>query len=504
MANLALASGTAGLRIVGYEQSEPGWIDTGSHSDSNSTTIKGGRADLGVEARGWRIDLGGLFQRIDTADSQYTYSPGARSRPAQLAEPHDNDLNQASARAAGRIGDVDAVFVTSYSWHEVRDTLDATIGATSFGLANPQTFQDSHWYTVWDSEARFSGKLGAMQWLAGFDHVAATDHEWRNINAAGPALVIDDSHATSHDTVLFTDLTLPITNRVEVETGGRFYRSSLDATRLANAIQTGVTLTADKVTKTGLTPSAALIWRPQRWRMLWLRYGSAFRQGGLDYDNHSKVHPFAGDKLATIEAGWREQFAGANGENGGQIDADGFFTRWDDMQSDMLLANGLIETRNAGQARIFGVEVSLTQPVGQGWRLSLGATAQSAMLVRNRLGIALDDMRLPAIPEYTLRGGVEHGFHLAGASGRATLALRYLGPARLSFDPSLDRPMGKVLGSHLDVGLDWGRSTLAFRIDNLLNRASDSFAYGNPFRISTPQYTPQSPLSTKVSITRYF
>ena len=386
------------------------------------------------------------------------------------------------------------MLVTSYSWHEVNDTFDATIGASSFGLTNPRLFQDLRHYRVWDSEARFSGRFGSIQWLAGLDHLEASEHELRNLTSAGPSLVIDENRRLSSDTGLFTDVTVPITARLDVEAGGRLYRSVLDATRLA-----GGTLTADEVGKTGVTPSAALIWHPQPGRLLWLRYGSAFRQGGLDYDPEGKVRPFAGDKLATLEAGWREELGG-----GGQLDADTFITWWDDMQSDMLLTNGLIETQNAGDGRILGGEATLARPLGKVWLLTLGATAQSALLVQNRLGITLDDRRLPAIPEYTLRGQVDYSFRVAGASGRVGVMLRYLGPARLSFDPRLDRPMGKTLDSRLNAALDWGRTTLDLKIDNLLDRAGDTFAFGNPFRVATPQYTPQAPLSTTLSLTHHF
>jgi outer membrane receptor protein involved in Fe transport len=495
--NMPVVPGTAGLRLVGYAMKEPGWIDTGSRSDSNASSVAGGRANLGIEAgAGWRIDLGGLLQRIDTADSQYTYAPGARSRPAQLPEPHDNDLNEVSARAEGRIGSVDAVFATSYSWHEVRDTLDATVGATSFGLADPQLFQDFRRYTVLDSEARFSGQLGTLRWLAGLSQIEATQYEWRNLTSATPvaSLVIDDSHVRASDTGLFVNATLPITGRLELEAGGRLYHTALDASRAASG-----NTTSDETRKTGVTPSAAIVWRPEKGRLVWLRYGAAVRQGGLDFETDGKVHAFSGDELKALEAGWREQLV-----HDGQFDFDAFITLWDDMQSDMLLPNGLIQTGNAGQARIVGGETSLTWPLGQSWQLKLGATAQSALLVQNRLGIALDDRRLPAIPDYTLRGGLTRVFRLGSAAGSVGLTLRYLGPARLSFDPQLDRPMGRVLDSRLDVSLNWGRTRLELKLDNLFNRASDSFAYGNPFRSATPQYTPQPPFNAAINVTHRF
>ncbi|MDE2301144.1 MAG: TonB-dependent receptor [Sphingomonadales bacterium] len=487
-------TGSSALRLVGYGGEQPGWIDTGARRDSNRTGIKGGRADFGLETGGWRIDLTGLFQRIDTADSQYSYAPGALSRPAQLPEPHDNDFNQAGVHATGRIGTVDAVLVSSWSWHEVKDSFDATSGAGGFGLADPQLFQDFRHYRVWDSEARFSGTLGAIRWLGGVDYLAASEDETRTLTAPAALFQIDDSRRRSHDTGLYGDVTLPLLARLSLELGGRLYHDQLDASRLG-----GATLTAEVVTTTGISPTAALVWQPGAGRLGWLRYGTATREGGLDYESDGRVHPFAGDEVRTLEAGWRQATGGH-----GSLDANGFVTWWDDMQADMLLANGLIETRNAGTARIIGAQASLTRGFGADWQLTLGASAQSALLVTNRLGIALDDRRLPVIPEYTLRARIERDFTLGRHRATATLALRYLGPARLSFDPRLDRPMGNLLDSELSASLALGRSTLSLRIDNLFDAASNSFAFGNPFRAALPQFTPQPPLTATVAVVRPF
>jgi len=493
--NLPVLPGKLGLRLVAYQANEPGWIDSGARRDANLARVSGGRGALGFDAGGgWRLDLSGLVQRLDTRDSQYTYATHAYDRPAQLPEPHDNDLDHAAARLAGAIGAVDAVLVTGYTWHEVQDTLDATVGATGFGLADPQLFRDSRKFRVWDSELRLTGRLGAIRWLAGISHVEASENETRDLQSAKAGLTIDTSHRTSIDSGLFGDATLPLTGRLDLEVGGRLFRSVLDADSAAAGAQV-----ARETSRFGLTPSLALAWRRRAGRLLYVRYGSAFRQGGLGSATGGRERDFAGDELATLEAGWREQLPG-----GGQLDAGAFLTWWDDMQSDMLAGNGVIETRNAGKARIAGAQMTLTEPLGDNWQVVLGAVGQATRLVRNDLGIVLDDSRLPAIPDYTLRAAVQRGFTLGPARGSVRMSLRYVGPARLSFDPALDRAMGRVLESRLDGWIDWGRTRLDVRVDNLFNRSSNLFAFGNPFRIATAQFTPQRPTSATITLTRVF
>jgi hypothetical protein len=83
--------------------------------------------------------------------------------------------------------------------------------------------------------------------------------------------------------------------------------------------------------------------------------------------------------------------------------------------------------------------------------------------------------------------------------------LRYIGPARLSFDPTLDRPVGKILESRLEGHLAFREYELSLRIENLLDRSSDTFAFGNPLRFfAGRQYSPQPPLTAVASLLRQF
>jgi len=494
VANVPIARGTAALRLVAYTAQMPGWIDTGTRKDSNASHVEGGRGDLGVETAGWRFDLSGAMQRLNTADTQYVYAPGARTRPAQLAEPHDNDFNDVAARAAGMIGAVHAQAALSYAWHEVRDTADATQGADSFALADPQTFIDARHYRVLDAEARFNGRFWRIAWLAGIEHLSAQEDESRSLTAPAQVLVIDTMHQAEENTGLFVDLTLPLTHRLSIEAGGRLYHSLFTAQSTATAASAH-----EHDERVAITPSLAVIWQLGGDGVAWLRYGSAYRQGGVDAATTARDKHFRGDEVSTFEAGWRSRLPG-----GGRIDADAYVTLWDDVQADMLQPDGLIATQNAGRARILGIEATANTPIAHGFRLTFGATAQSARLVESNPGFAADDRRLPVVPVYTLRAGIDHDLALAGGHGTLHIGLRQIGPARLSFDPALDRPMGNVLDSEATASLVRGRMRVDMRIDNLLNRAGDTFAFGNAFRAAVPQYTPQEPRRISLALTRRF
>jgi len=495
VANLPLESGTAGLRLVGYAGREPGWIDTGSRPDSNSSKVLGGRANLAVEAGGWRLDVMGLSQRLEAADTQYVYEPGVRTRSYQLAEPHDNDFDLVSLHAAHELGTGQLVLSSSYGWHEVTDVFDATIGAESLGVPDPGLFTDARHYRVWNSEARLTGSANWGEWLVGLSHVEAHESGDSTLQSLDQRIVspIEEDTRQSSENAIFGNVSVPVTADLTAEAGGRLFLSDVTDRRQLLGQSGSV-----EQRRFGITPSAAIAWTPREGRTIYLRYGSAFRPGGAEVDASGKPDSYAGDELSTIEAGWREQIVG-----GGRLELGAYYTWWSHMQSDMLLPTGLIETQNAGEARILGAEISLSQPLDASWDLSAGGTWQDAQLVRNDLGIALEDTRLPVVPVYTLRAAIGRAFTVAGAHGSLHAKLRYVGPARLSFDPALDQPMGNVLESRIEGRVNLPPFDLSLTIENVLNRSADTFAFGNPFRaFSMRQYTPQQPLLVTLGIRR--
>ena len=493
--NLPIIRDQAALRFAVFAGRDPGWIDTGSRGDSNRLSVAGGRATLRWLAGGWTFDLAGQGQFLDSRDSQYAYAPGKRSRPDQIPEPHDNDFIHFAAEVTGPIGTMDLHLVSAVTSHDVSETFDASSGAESFGLMRPTRFVDARNYRVRDNEARLSGDWGSTSWIAGLAYVEARETVDRQLESADPliaTLSIEQARRKATDTALFGEATVPLGGALEATLGARLYHETLSD----RAIDLGVPIAREE-RRTGVSPSASLSWRPGARGLLYLRYGSAIRQGGLDVPSPTPGKPSEGDELRTVELGFRRELPAS-----GRLEASLYATDWKNLQSDILQANGLFAARNAGRARILGAEASLEAQLAAGWRISVGGAFQDARLVRNDLGIELDDRRLPVIPVYTLRARIEHGFAWPGAN-RTTIAaeLHYGGPARLSFDPALDRSMGETLDARLGGRVALGRWSLSAQLDNLLGSRANQFAYGNPFRIlTTRQYVPAAPTRASLSI----
>ncbi|WP_324062934.1 TonB-dependent receptor [Novosphingobium sp.] len=486
VANLPLATGTAALRLVGYTTEEPGWIDTGNRNDSNGTHVSGIRAQAAlVPIEGWRLDITGFGQWLESRDSRYVYAPRSYTRDQQLPEPHDNDLTHIAGRLTGELGGVDVMLASAITWHTVNDTLDATVGAESFGLADPQVLTDDRRYRTSDSELRLRGRLAGASWLMGLTHLDARQSIAVALQSqTGAELPVNDDRRDSHDSAAYFNLTVPLAHALSIDGGARLFLSSVRETRL---LPEG--LVTRKQDKAGVTPSLALAWQPNSRRLIYLRYGSAFRQGGTDITPSGAIDNLRSDELASIEAGWRESLAG-----GGHVELSAWYSRWDNVQSDVLLDNGLVETTNAGDAVILGIEGHAEVPIAGGWRLEGGANATSARLTRNALGFKLKDTRLPVVPEYTLRTALRRDFKLGAFDAWARLSLRYIGPARMSFDPAIDRGMGDLVESALEMRMKRNRWELGLSVQNLLNDKGNVFAFGNALRYRlTRQFSPQQP-----------
>lgn len=497
VANLPIRRDVAALRLVGYAAEEPGWIDTGTREDTNSTHVTGARAILGVApAQGWRLDLTGFAQWLQTHDSNYVYESGSYTRPDQIAEPHDNDLTHAAGRLSGGIGAVDILLASAMTWHDVNDTLDATIGADSFGLSDPQVLVDKRNFRVWDNDLRLRGRFGSLRWLAGLSYLKARQTLVARLDgASGASVIADNDRRVSDDAAAYFDLSLPLTSTLSVDGGARLFHSSIRETRVIAS-----EAVSRERSKSGMTPSLALAWQPDPDRLIYVRYGSAFRQGGSDISASGTIEPLKGDELASIEAGWRERLAGD-----GRAELSVWYTRWDEVQSDGLGEDGLIETANVGNARIIGVEGAIELGLIPGWHMEAGGNYTSALLTRSALGFELEDRHLPVVPEYTLRAALRHDFTIGRADLWARARIRYVGSARMSFDPALDRPMGRLVQSGVELHAvldDW---QLDLQAENLLSRRGNTFAYGNPFRYRTmEQFTPQRPLKFSLMVSRAF
>jgi outer membrane receptor protein involved in Fe transport len=501
--NLPLVEGRLGLRASAYGAVEPGWIDeTGGRRGLNVGRVSGGRAALRwLPAPGWTLDLATAAQFITVDDSQYVPRPGrGYQRPPQAREPHDNDFRMAAAQLSGAVGSLRLDASASLVRHEVASTLDAGAAAAAFGEAAPLRFRDDRRYRVSDEEVRLSGKTsGGIGWIVGASYLAARTSidGLLETAAAGERRVVSLSRQAS-EAALYGQAAVPLGREWGAELGLRLFRSTsrdeleesdgnAAAARLAEA-------------KTGISPSLSLAWSPDPNHFLFARIARAERGPGLGAQVNGAPVRFGSDRLTSYEVGGRARMRRI------QLDGALFHAAWRDMQSDYLLPEGLIATHNAGDAEIWGAELSGTFHLAPGWTVESGAVVQRARLVRAADGAELpDDRRLPVVPMVAARLGLARSVRLGPWTGSAGANLRFNGAQRLSFDPGLDRRSPAYALVDASIRLGGGGWTFAADLTNLLGSRTDSFGFGNPFSIRAGrQSTPLPPRGVTLSLKRTF
>jgi iron complex outermembrane recepter protein len=494
--NAPLVEGRTGIRAVMYATSEPGWIDNdGAPADANDTRIVGGRlAFRTLLPSDWKLDLQGVAQNSQTADSQYVTNRLGLNRSGILPEPHDNDFYLGVATAQGRWLGRNALVTSSVVSHESDGLLDASAAAGQLGALAPLRYQDRRRYRLMNEEVRLWSDADArIAWLLGASYVSARSSLTGSLEpASAPSREVLRLVQQAGELAVFGEASTRISTSLRATAGLRFFRSRMD-----NAGRVALLEDGESEASYSATPSFSIDWRDaDERRFFYLRYARAVRPGGLNLDE-SELRRFAADRLSNVDLGSRLLLSG----DALSIDSALFATRWTHIQSDYLLENGLVGTRNVGSGRIVGVESSLRWVVDDAWRVEGAFTLQRARLHESAVVPDEEDHRLPVVPDVRVRGSLVRVLSLRGARLQLRADVNYVGDSRLSFEPVLDRRMGDYVRADIAVQLQRGSMSWTLQLSNLLDSRADTFAFGNPFSIRTQsQFTPLRPRTLTLGV----
>ena len=500
VANLPVVEDRFAVRAVAYAQSEPGWIDIiDGRRNANRTWTRGGRlAGRWQIASDWAIDLTGVAQSIRVSDAQYVTLSDTQDdddvdleRP--LKEPSHSRFLSAGMRVEGTVGRLRVVSSTNLADQHLGARLDATSSIDQFGLTGRATFDTTSKYSVFNQEVRITpGDNG--RWVAGISYLRAQSHAVGEIMASGGgSQLVDRADRKVSELAAFAEATISIIPRLDLTLGGRVFR-----TRGHDELLENDNARSEPIAEVAISPSVALAWLPNSRTVIFTRFAQSLRPGGLTSLAQNTNGRFKADELTTFELGGRWQPSDRK-----SLSASIFRTEWHDIQSDYLLPNGIVSTRNAGNGRILGAELSGEWPLNHRLSISSGASMLDAELVRSAVGPFARDRRLPVTPWLTARTAVRAEFPIGHWSANLAAQANYTGRSRLSFDEELDRRMGGYFQVALAAGLRRGRLNISARIDNLFDSEADTFAFGNPFAIrETRQYTPLRPRTFSLSLAR--
>jgi outer membrane receptor protein involved in Fe transport len=497
MVNLPLVRDRLGLRIVAYGIDQGGYIDDALRglTDINSTRIRGGRAALaGVFGDGWRVQLSGTTQRVDSEDAQFAdrdAPPLIRRSP--VAQPFTNDYDLADLTLTREWDGYRLVASAGMVRQDLRERYDS-----SRRLGPAAVLDQLTRVNMISSELRLSrSEPGGAGWLIGSSLVKNRAIQRRAFGDPDAPTPLPGTRNEVLEATLFGEATVRPLDWLSLSGGARVAYTDLSdraldaAPLLASPIRTFAT--RDQI---ALLPSAALTVRPADRLFGYVRYQEGFRPGGLAVSNNS-IQRFQSDRVKTLETGVRYGLPGEDALDGSVALA---YTRWNDIQADIVDLGGFPTTSNIGDGRIYSVDARV------GWRPLPGLSLEAAGLFNDSQVtnpaptiIISPRSRLPNVARWNARFGAEYRGEWDGAVMRLGAAGRYVGRSKLGIGPVLGELQGGWFDLSLNARLELERHAFSLSMTNLLDQAANRFALGSPFTIvEQPQVTPLVPRTVRL------
>ncbi|WP_375286747.1 TonB-dependent receptor [Sphingomonas sp.] len=497
------------LRVLGFGGVEGGYIDDRQRGldDVNRVSTIGGRIALRyAPASDLTIDLTGLGQRIVGDDSQYADRlTDGLSRASGIPQPYRNVYWLGDVVVRKTWGPIEWTSSIGYSDQHVFEQFegvelaDAASPIISPARDAPQTaFAQDNRIAMLTAEMRLARRDGAgAGWLIGASLLHNRARVARQMGPAFDRTRLTGVRNSVDEETLYGEYALHPIASTTLTLGGRLTHTSLGGRSqdVSEALALRVDPRAgDMREETRFLPSAAFVWRPSDQASLFLRYQEGFRPGGIAV-RQDYVQRFAGDRVATYEAGGR---IGSRAMDGTLTVSH---TRWRSIQADIVDGFGFPTTANIGDGVIWSIGTSLRWRPVVGLELDAALYLNDSRITQPALSIlpastgAIDQSRLPNVADRSGRIGLRY----AGDLGRGERFdvngyTRYIGQSTLGIGTILGRLQGDYVDTGLELRVGNDRRGISLTATNLLDARGNRFALGSPFLIrEQEQITPLRP-----------
>ena len=499
MINLPIRSGVVGVRAVGYNVVEGGYIDDVRRAlrNVNRATTTGGRLDVRVvPADGWTIDAGIVAQAVSAPDLQYAErGAGSLSRASVLAQPFEQRY------FLGRV-------VIDKQWNDglhlvsatglVHRDADGRFDATKPNRPTmPIAYDTDERSRLFSNETRLSrtGTNGAG-WLVGVAVIHARDAYARRYGAPDQLRDIVGVTNRTFDAAVFGEAGVAVTPNLTVTAGARLTHQRTDGDPIAS-LRTTNFIRGRSSTRVDPTLGASWLLAPSL--AAYARYQSGFRTGGITVAaGVGRVVDLVPDAIHVGEIGLRKE---RRGPLGLAASLGISLTDWRHIQADLVDRSGFPFTTNLGNSHIRGVEASID------WAPLSGVHVDAAMFLNDTRVTDPDPAlrrqtgtRLPNTPPFAISGNIGYDWSI-GARARAGIdaGWRYVGRSTVGTQAPLDISQGDYSTAHIGGTWSKGRVRLTTTIENVLDVKGDRFAGGNPFALAARnEYTPLRPRTIRL------
>lgn len=515
MVNAPIVPGVFGLRALVYGGRDGGYIDDRLRQryDVNRVDTVGGRLMARIEpGDGWTIDLMAAAQNIDGRDSQYADRIGDHlDRASPFAQPFRNRFRLGQVAIAKQWDSFELLSTTTVTGLDLSETFD-----TSRPGAAPSLFRQRGETRMVTNETRLSGETdGGIGWLAGTSLLNNRYRIRRERGSTERASAITGIENEVDEATGYAELTIPATDRLYLDIGGRVSHVRLSGNALDTPLAAVAALARNNARReqTAFLPSAGIRYRFSDAVSGHARYQEGFRPGGISVRNEM-VRRYQPDNVSAIEAGLAVSGSTISG------DVTLAYTRWRNIQADLIDEEGLPATENIGKGRIVTLDATLAWQPSRAWTFEASAVWADSRLVSpsagifvlpaNRAGfdsasipvgaIVADSNDLPNVARFSGRLGGSYRTTLGDAGDLSVgSSLRYVGRSRLGIGPVLGAEQGDVLDTSLSASLTRGGRKFWIEATNLADARGNRFALGSPFTLALgEQITPLRPRTIRI------
>ncbi|MXO61180.1 TonB-dependent receptor [Altererythrobacter salegens] len=503
--NLPIVGDLAALRVTVDAASQGGYIDKPllGRDNVNRTDLVGGRAMVRVElAPSWQVDLIGLAQSTDSADSQYADRRGPPlTRQASVAEGSQSDYAQGQFVVTGEIGPLRFRSSTGYTSQDLLERYDATAPGDP-----PRLFIQSNDTEMFANETRLWQPLGdSVGWVVGASYTRNRMRLTRQLEdrQTSIATTVTGVRNGIDELTVYGEGSLRLLDSLVLTGGTRYTRSKLNGRGedILPSLEAALARVTAGRTETAFLPSASLLAEVLPDTQLYVRYQESFRPGGLAVEG-PVVRRFDNDHSATFEIGARH---GSRGRGPFDVAASVSYTRWNQIQADFIDVFGFPSTANIGNGQVWTATLNGGFEVDSRLRLDAGVSWNHSNVDEPQLAFAARVTQVPNIAAFTGRLGFDYLRQLSGDLALTAQGwLNYVGKSRLGIGPELGELQGDYLDSGLTVRVGRPEFGVTFGVTNIADVQGNRFALGTPFAIGRDQVTPLRPRTIRLGFDAAF
>ena len=499
-------SDTFAFRASGFARQDPGYIDNPVlHIDGiNKTDPYGGRLSaLWKPAENLSLKLSALFQdyRGDGVNDVLVDPPyppplgDLQQNYAQRVGPFSRKVQAYSAILHWNFGGIDLTSITGYNVNGFHDSFDLTayfgpITQSMFGVAGTPLFESTGIKKV-SQEIRLASTGRHVDWMLGGFFTHERTHFDQDIDAEDPVSgPLVGSLGTSRIQEAFSEyagfgnLTFHITDRFDLQTGGRLSHNTQRQDSLGTGILPPETHAASSDSSFTYLLVPQLRLSPNL--MVYARIASGYRPGGPNNPAPGVPSTFEPDRTRNYEIGAKGDLF----DRAVSFDTSVYYIDWRNIQLSES-ENVFSYVGNGGRAKSQGVELSMDSHPWTGLTLSGWVALSDAVLTQGVPPAAVaagtygaSGDRLPLSSRFSGSASVRQAFPLGEAvEGFVGATVTYVGQREGGFlaqgTPRFSVPGYEKIDFHAGVHRDpWSVDVFANNIANkrgLLNGGDGNF-----------------------------